>query len=119
MNEQLKEQWRDCQAAMRADMFAGIKCAAVEILEYRPDATELNDVIDDVNEQADSLVPVYYGEQVSEWLSIGMPEGEEYHGADSFTGVHGLIAAYLFEWYNGELSRVVGEMLAGRVADND
>lgn len=107
------EMWRAVSAVTFSEMWESVKLAGREILEYNPEATELSDVFDDVTEQADSLIPVYYSEQVREWYALGSREPEDSGLSDGST--FGNITASLFEWYHDQLSRVVSDMLAERV----
>lgn len=102
------EQWREASSALYSLIWQSVQDAAREILEYKPDAVDVSDVEDDITEQADSLVPVYYGEQVREWYALGLPD-EKYDIAPF--GVFGFIQSALFCWYQVELSRVVSALL--------
>lgn len=106
------EMWRAVSAVTFSEMWESVKLAGREILEYNPEATELSDVFDDVTEQADSLIPAYYSEQVREWYALGLPEAD-YNNAQA--GIFAGIQSALFEWYHDQLSRVVSDMLAERV----
>ena len=68
----------------RADLLEAVRVIAREILEYDTDATDIDELYDAIHEQADSLVNVYTYACIQEWLTVGMPDAEEY-GADAPT----------------------------------
>lgn len=107
------ELWREVQSATYSEIWHSVRQAGREILEYNPEAVEVYEVDEAITEQADSLVPAYYSEQVHEWLALGMPEVEDSGMSDGST--FGNITGALFEHYRKELTAVVSEMLAERV----
>lgn len=108
------EQWREASAGLYANIWQSVRDAGEEILEYREEAVSVDDVADDITEQADSLIPVYYGEQVREWYALGLPSVDDYGLGESTGSVYGDIQGALFGWYHGELWRVVEALLEER-----
>jgi hypothetical protein len=107
------EMWRAVASATYSEMWHAVQDAAREIITYATDehgTIDTDKAEDSVHDYADGLIPVYYGEQVREWLALGLPDCD-----DSSGGVWGDIVGALYEWYSVELSRVVSEML-GEVA---
>jgi len=109
------EMWRAVSSATYSEMWQSVRDAADEILQYRRDAVDVPDVTDDITEQADGLIPAYYSEQVQEWVAIGMPEPDDYGMSNGL--VFGHITGALFEWYHGELSQVVEDLLGERFGE--
>jgi hypothetical protein len=102
------EQWREASSELYSLIWQSVRDAGEEILEYNRDAIDVSDVADAITEQADGLIPVYYGEQVREWYALGLPDADYENGQ---AGIFAGIQSALFEWYHGELSRVVAELL--------
>lgn len=109
------EKWREASSELYGLMWQSVRDAGAEIITYATDEhgnTDTDKAEDSVSEWADGLVPVYYGEQVREWYALGLPELEDTGLSDG--SIFGGITGALFEWYHGELSRVVSELLADK-----
>ena len=67
----------------------------IETLEQ----TDLNDeseLQEYISEAADSFVPVYYTDQVSEWQAMGCPEGHQDNDQVDGSGIFDLIAKAIY-----------------------
>jgi hypothetical protein len=106
------EQWREASSELYSLIWNSVRSAGAEILEYNPEAVTVSDLDDAITEQADGLVPVYYGEQVREWYALGLPELDDEGMSDG--SIFGGITGVLFEHYHRELTAVVSELLEGR-----
>lgn len=111
------ELWREASGATYRAIWQSVRDAGAEILQYKPEAVTVNDVADDITEQADSLVPVYYGEQVREWYALGLPDVEDFGLGEPSGDIFRDIQGALFGWYHGELWRVVEMLLEEKAGE--
>lgn len=111
------EKWREASSELYALIYQSVQDAGAEILEYNADAVTVDDVADDITEQADSLVPVYYGAQVREWYALNLPSVEDFGLGETTGDIYRDIQGALFGWYHAELWRVVEELLEGKAGE--
>jgi hypothetical protein len=99
-------------------MMSAVESAADEIMEYNPDAVDVDDVCDAIDEQADGLVNVYTRNCIEEWLVAGMPDAEDY-GADTGGTIIQQVMQAMFFWYRDELTSRVDMLIANKSEVND
>ncbi len=103
-------------------MMSAIESAADEIMEYNPDAVDMDDdnVRDAIREYADGLVNVYTRNCIEEWLVAGMPEAEDYGAEASPDGtIVERVMLGMFFWYEEKLTDRVDMLIANKGEVND
>lgn len=97
------------------DLLETVRMVAKEILDYNPDATELQDLDDAISESADGLVNVYYRGCAEEWLVAGMPTPEDFGLENHPEGdIHKTIAYTMYYWYDERVREAVAQLLEQR-----
>ncbi len=106
----------------RADLLENVRASAQEILDYKPEARDIDDLYDDIHEQADSLVNIYYLGAVQEWVVAGMPDAEDY-GADApiheepestTARIYREASVAMYYWYADEMTNALSDLLEAR-----
>lgn len=97
------------------DLLEAVRATAQEILDWNPDATDIDQLPDNtLNESADGLVNVYTYPCAQEWLAVGMPLTEDLVG-ETFEGdVHEQIRFGMYFWYQNQLIEELTELLDAR-----
>jgi hypothetical protein len=102
------------------DLLESVRGAVSEMMEYR-DSTELDDFEDDITEQADGLVNVWYTGAITEWYACNCPDAEmlggEYpeHRPEDTTLMRVAREAQvaMYYWYHTEITRELTNRLNG------
>ena len=94
------------------DLLESVRLAAQEILDYHGGLIlDVDDVDDDIHEQADGLVNVYTYACMQEWLAVGMPEAEDYTGEQAEGTIIGQVMAGMYYWYRDQLTEAVRDLV--------
>lgn len=101
------------------DLRESVRAVVADMVQYR-DSTNFDDYLDDISEQADGLVNVYYTGAIHEWTVAGYPDAEELggmypeHGTDDSTlnRIAREAQVAMYHWYHAEIVSELDRVLA-------
>lgn len=97
-----------------------VRMVAREVMEYNPDATDIDELYDAISEHADGLVNVYYRGCAEEWLAVGMPTPKDFGLENHPSGdIHQTIAYTMYYWYDERVREAVKQLLDQRNDANE